>query len=280
MSFALDASSTGCTLEPGSVQFSGAGTCVVDATQAGDGTYAAATPVQVSTVVTVASLSPQIITFAALADVVYGSPPFTVTASASSGLAVSVASLTPAVCQTAGSTVTLVSTGTCTLEATQPGNASFEPAAPVDQSFSVEARVRVYVLGGPWFAHGARLSVVLRLVDAHGRPVPDAIGRRAGLAVSFDGATPVRAVALPFDQGFLAEIATSWWLAPGPYSLTVTSTAPSVPITPTSVTVRVFSWDAKRHGGAGAKKRIVPVHRSTTHPPVASKGQPAERRIP
>ncbi|MGA2519958.1 MAG: hypothetical protein ABSG81_03965 [Acidimicrobiales bacterium] len=280
VSFGLDTLSSGCTLMSGTVDFTGAGTCLVDATQLGNGTYAAATPVQVSTVVTVASLSPQTISFPALPDVVYGTAPFAVTATASSELPVALASLTPAVCQVTGSTVTLVSTGTCTVQATQPGNTTFEPAAPVDQSFSVEATVRVYVRGGSWFDHGARLFVALRLVDVHGRPVPDSIEHRAGLDVSFDGGTPVRAVGLPFDQGFLAVVPTSWWLAPGPYSLTVTSTAPSVPITPTVETVRVFSWDRKGHDGAGAKKATAPVQRSTTRPPVASKGHRSERHTP
>jgi hypothetical protein len=42
----LDSSSTGCTLSGGSVTFTAAGSCVIDANQAGNGTWLAATQVQ------------------------------------------------------------------------------------------------------------------------------------------------------------------------------------------------------------------------------------------
>lgn len=84
-------------------------------------------------------LSDQTITFAPLPDKLLGDPPFTVNATASSGLPVSFASLTPAVCTVSGNTVTLVTTGTCTIQATQPGSASFNPAPPVAQSFAVKS---------------------------------------------------------------------------------------------------------------------------------------------
>jgi hypothetical protein len=82
-------------------------------------------------------LTNQTITFGPLPNKQVTDPPFTVSATASSGLPVSFASLTPAVCTVSGSTVTLVNTGTCTLQATQAGNNIFNPATPVTQSFQV-----------------------------------------------------------------------------------------------------------------------------------------------
>jgi hypothetical protein len=82
-------------------------------------------------------LTNQTITFDPLPDKVLGDPPFSVDATASSGLAVSLASLTPAVCTVSGNTVTLISTGTCTVRATQAGNGIFNPATPVTRSFLV-----------------------------------------------------------------------------------------------------------------------------------------------
>ena len=117
----------------GIVSFTGAGTCVVDADQAGSTTYAPAPTVPVSTTVSVVT---QTITFSPLANQIYGSAPFTVSATATSGLPVGFASLTPGVCGVSGSTVSLLSTGLCTIEATQPGNGSWPAATPVDQSFS------------------------------------------------------------------------------------------------------------------------------------------------
>ena len=79
----------------------------------------------------------QTISFNPLLDKSVSDPPFSVNATASSGLPVSFASLTPEVCMVNDNTVTLITTGTCTLQAAQAGNATINPAAPVAQSFSV-----------------------------------------------------------------------------------------------------------------------------------------------
>jgi hypothetical protein len=79
----------------------------------------------------------QAIAFGAVPNVPFGTAPFTISASAFSGLTVSFASTTSAVCTVSGTTVTLVAVGTCTIQATQAGNTSYAAAAPVDQSFQV-----------------------------------------------------------------------------------------------------------------------------------------------
>ena len=58
-------------------------------------------------------------------------------ARATSGLAVAVSSLTPAVCTLAGPNVRTIGAGSCTIEADQAGNDAFEPAAPVQLVFEV-----------------------------------------------------------------------------------------------------------------------------------------------
>lgn len=60
-----------------------------------------------------------------------------VSATATSGLAVSFSSLTPTVCSVSGSTVTAISAGACTIAADQAGNAGFNAAAQVTQSITV-----------------------------------------------------------------------------------------------------------------------------------------------
>src|SRR5579871_6912870 len=72
----------------------------------------------------------QIIVFGALADRPLGTAPFTISASATSGLAVSFASLTPSVCTVSGATATLVALGLCTIQATQSGNKLYTAATP------------------------------------------------------------------------------------------------------------------------------------------------------
>ena len=81
----------------------------------------------------------QTISFSALSAKVYGTAPFTVSATASSGLTVRSASTTTLVCTVLGVTVTLVAAGTCTIQATQAGNTNYAAATPVSQSFQVNA---------------------------------------------------------------------------------------------------------------------------------------------
>lgn len=79
----------------------------------------------------------QTITFANPGPQVLGTS-VTLSASATSGLSVHLASTTLAICTvTAGGTLTPVSTGTCTIEASQAGDSTYLPAAPVQQSFVI-----------------------------------------------------------------------------------------------------------------------------------------------
>ena len=112
-----------------------AGTCAIDANQAGNATYAAAP--QVSRSFTVAKGN-QTITFGALADQTLLDSPVTIGATASSGLAVSFGSNSGSVCTVAGTSVTLLTTGTCSITASQAGDADWNAASPtVTQTFDV-----------------------------------------------------------------------------------------------------------------------------------------------
>ena len=79
----------------------------------------------------------QSIDFPAIADVTYGTPPITLTASASSGLPVSY-SVTGS-CSASGSTLMLTGVGTCSVMASQPGDGLWAPAASVTQSFNISS---------------------------------------------------------------------------------------------------------------------------------------------
>ena len=82
----------------------------------------------------------QAITFGTLADKTYGEAPFSVTATASSGLTVTFSTTTPSVCTsggTNGATITIVATGTCTVKADQAGNRTHNAAPSVSQSFTI-----------------------------------------------------------------------------------------------------------------------------------------------
>ena len=143
VSFTIDGSSTSgaCSISAGVVSFAGAGTCVVDANQAGNTNWNAAPQVQQSITVTVSKAN-QTITFTLLVKHrSLAQPPLIVHASASSGLTVSFSTSTPSVCTAkqvgGGAVVALHRPGTCIVVASQAGNASYAPAPPVRRSFTV-----------------------------------------------------------------------------------------------------------------------------------------------
>lgn len=80
----------------------------------------------------------QTITFNSVADKVFGNAPFTLTASASSGLPVSYQSSNPALASVSGNIVTInAAGGPVTITATQTGNGAYSAAPSVAQSFSI-----------------------------------------------------------------------------------------------------------------------------------------------
>lgn len=119
------------------ITLEGAGTCKVQADQAGNAAYFAAPPVQRSFNV---SRVNQAITFSTLANKTLAQSSVTVTAKAASGLTVTFTTTTPLVCTaggTNGATITLVGTGTCTVRADQAGDATYNPASAVTRNFVV-----------------------------------------------------------------------------------------------------------------------------------------------
>ncbi|MBT9538298.1 S8 family serine peptidase [Thiobacillus sp.] len=125
-----------CTVAGNVVSLIATGTCTLAASQPGGSGYGAAPGVTQSFSVT--SLA-QTISFPPIASQTLEIAPFTVAASASSGLPVSIASLTPAVCSVSGHTVSLLTVGLCTLEASQAGDSQTSAAPAVMQTFSVAA---------------------------------------------------------------------------------------------------------------------------------------------
>ena len=79
----------------------------------------------------------QTIAFGTLPNTSLSASPLTLTATASSGLAVSFTSQTTPVCTVSGTTLTLLQPGTCTVQADQAGNGSYSAAPSVTSSFTV-----------------------------------------------------------------------------------------------------------------------------------------------
>lgn len=126
-----------CTVSGLTVTVVGVGTCVLDANQAGNLSYNPAPTVERTFVV---GKGTQSITFGSISSKLTSDAAFTVSPSASSGLAVTLTSGTTSVCTVAETTITLTGTrGTCTIHADQAGNARYSAASRVSQSFAVNA---------------------------------------------------------------------------------------------------------------------------------------------
>ncbi|MDR3502753.1 MAG: fibronectin type III domain-containing protein [Legionella sp.] len=135
----VDASSSSiCSMSAGVVSFIGAGTCTINANQAGNANYNAATQVQQSFTVAKGS---QTISYTSTAPslALVGGTTYTPTATASSGLVVTITvdATSSSVCSISGGVVSFNAVGTCTLNANQAGNANYNAATQVQQSFSV-----------------------------------------------------------------------------------------------------------------------------------------------
>jgi Flp pilus assembly secretin CpaC len=132
---------------------------------------------QGSQIIAIESPRVQFITFGAVGDQIAGTP-FTLSASASSGLALSYTSSTPSVCTVSTDAATFIAAGTYTITAEQSGNATYPAAPPVSQSFNVVAVVSAQVT-----STGFAYSRVTRLSTARS---PSPMG-------------PLRAWPLPFS---------------------------------------------------------------------------------
>ena len=137
--FSVDpASSSICTVSGSTVTPIGIGQCQIEANQPGNGSYQPASQVQQtfsigkgSQTITITSTPP--------ANVHRFDAPYTIAATATSGLAV-VFTVDPSsvgVCIVFGSTVWSFGKGSCTVYANQPGNGTWLPAPQAQQTFSV-----------------------------------------------------------------------------------------------------------------------------------------------
>ncbi|WP_083925269.1 DUF7594 domain-containing protein [Flexithrix dorotheae] len=137
---------TVATISGNTVTIVGAGSTDITASQPGNISYNPAADVVQNLVVNKAS---QTITFDAISDKTVGDPDFNLTASASSGLAVTF-SVVSGPASVSGNTVSLTgSAGTVTIRASHAGDDNYEAATDEDQSFQVQ-EIAGGGLPSPW----------------------------------------------------------------------------------------------------------------------------------
>jgi uncharacterized delta-60 repeat protein len=131
-----------CSVAGNFVQLTGVGNCTITASQSGNATFFAATPVAQTFAVATAS---QAITFAPAPTGVTVGQPLVISATSGSSTAPSTipivfSSQTPGVCTTSGingANLTLVGAGQCTIAASQAGDGNYVATSPTTQSFMV-----------------------------------------------------------------------------------------------------------------------------------------------
>jgi sugar lactone lactonase YvrE len=150
------------------------GECSIQARQWGNASYSAAPFVFQNFYV---HPHAQAITFAAVAEPVYATNSITIAATATSGLAVSFASATPAICavsETGGVWSALLKAGgRCTIQATQAGAGSWAAAPAISQTFTVNRNAQTITF-----------PVIAEPVYVNGTVTPAATAS-SGLAVSY-----------------------------------------------------------------------------------------------
>lgn len=131
-----------CTINGNTVTGIKAGTCTIAANQAGDSKYNAAPEVTQSFAITQEKLA-QTITISIDPDILIGGISVggsrSISATTTSGLAVSFSSTTPTVCTVSGNTVTGIKAGTCIISVTQTGNNSYAAASAATQSIRINS---------------------------------------------------------------------------------------------------------------------------------------------
>ena len=181
-----------------------------------------------SNTITIQVDTAQTITFAPLGNVTFGVSPFTISATASSGLTVSFASATPAVCTVSVNTVTIVTGGLCSTTASQSGNSSYTPAAPVTQSFNVTGASQTItfdaipnqIFGVSPFAIEARSSSGLPITFTPTTPLPLVCKTASGLVTLLSAGTCSITVSQAGNVNFTAA-------TPVTQSFTVNAAKPS-----------------------------------------------------
>ncbi|MCQ4163571.1 beta strand repeat-containing protein [Tahibacter harae] len=193
VSLSIDASASSiCTLSGATVSFQGAGTCVINANQAGDANYNAAPQIQQSFAVGKGSQTLSFTSTAPASAAVAGAT-YTVAATASSGLSASfsIDASAGGVCAIAGSTVSFLGAGTCVINANQAGDANYNAAPQIQQSFAVGKGSQTVTftsvaplgaaVGGPAYPAGA--------VASSGLPVSFSIDAAAAGVCALSGST-------------------------------------------------------------------------------------------
>jgi hypothetical protein len=163
-----------CTVSGTSASLNAYGFCTIEARQAGNIDIAPAPNLEQTIFIHHAA---QTISFPAIPFNQNAASTLPLSATATSGLAVTFASLTQATCTVSGTTLNLNDYGFCTIETSQPGNSVYGEAAHVEQTI---------------FIHHLNQTITFGAISSQTVGIPLALSATAtsSLAVSFSSLAP------------------------------------------------------------------------------------------
>ena len=174
----VDPTSSGvCAITGGVVSFKGAGSCILNANQPGNASFAAAS--QVQQLFTVGKGSQTVaITSTSASPAVGGSYTVATTGGTSSSpvvLTIDPAS-TSGACSISGATVSYLKVGRCIIDANQAGNANYNPSIQVQQTVTVGEGAQTITFGvqpGQTYSSGGTFAVSPLATTTSGLPIAD-----------------------------------------------------------------------------------------------------------
>lgn len=226
-----------CTLVGSIITIKDSGLCIIDADQSGSDNFLPAETVTRSFTINRASQS---ITFPTITDRRVDSGTFTSVVSASSGLTVSLTSLTTSVCTVSSLEITLKTVGICTIVASQSGNSLYTAATSVTNSFEINGKLDSTLTGfsdeNKLYTDGsfditppvASVSGTFTYYTSNDFMLPIS-GNTA--TIGYVGTATITAIFTPTDTGIYngATITKTVTIAPGNQSpLSITSTKTGV----------------------------------------------------
>jgi hypothetical protein len=235
-----------CTVSGTRATFIASGTCTIDANQAGNSIYAAAAMVPQSFTV---NGEAQTITFPSIPAQTVGTP-LTLSATATSGLAVSFTSATTGICTVSGTTATFIASGTCTIDANQAGNSIYAAATMVPESFTVNAAPGFTISASPTtlsVVQGGNETTTITVADVggfSGTVSLTASGLPSGVAASFAAGSTAGTQVLTLTASTSATISSA------PVTVTITGTSGNLGAT-TSIELTITAEPSFAPGSGG-----------------------------
>jgi len=173
---------------------------------------------------TVAGQASQTISFANPGTQTFSASPIVLTATSSSGLPVTLSTITPSVCSIVGSNVTMLTLGQCQINANQAGNATYLAAPTVSQTFGIVGSVPGAPVIGAGTPGNGQASIAFTAPTSTGGSAITQYTATCGGISAVGTSSPITVSGLTNATPYLCSVTATNALGTGPASATVSVT--------------------------------------------------------